>query len=87
MRGLLHKIGFCLHLPPLRATLGNSTVGILAVPLVLGRLGTLCDYYRRDFGIRHRVVIALSIKNASRPYLDVIIALSLADAGPRRLPL
>ena len=83
----MHKIGFCLHLPSLRAALGYPSIGILAVPLVLGRLCTLCDYYRRDFGIRHRVVIALSIINASRPYLDVIIALSLADARPSRLPL
>ena len=86
MRGL-HKICFGLHLPPLRAHLGYTRVWILAVPLVLSRLGTLCDNYRRDFGIRNRVIIALCIKNASRPDLYVIIVLSLADAGPRWLPL
>ena len=84
--GLLQKVGFHLHLPPLRATLGYTRVDVLAVPLVLSRLGSLCDNWR-NFGVRNRVVIALCIKNASRPDLDVVIALSLTDAGPRRLPL
>lgn len=84
--GLLHKVGFRMDLPPLRATLGYPRVGILAVTLVLIRLGSLCDN-RRDFGVRNRVVIALCIKNAPRPHLDLVIAFPLADAGPCRLPL
>jgi hypothetical protein len=84
--GLLHKVGFHLHLPPLRAALCYPRVDVLAISLVLSRLGSLGDYWR-DFGVRHRVVIALCIKNASRSDIDVVIALPLADAGPRRLPL